>query len=148
MRLTQYTDFSLRVLIYLALRRGERCRIRDIADSYGISRNHLMKVVQQLASSGFVRATRGAGGGIELDRDPKAVRISDVVREMEPDFAMVECLRPGNACVVTSTCRLPPMLQQATQAYLDVLDQYTLADLIAPNDHDATRILLGIAPAA
>lgn len=148
MRLTQYTDFSLRVLIYLALRQGERCRIRDIADGYGISRNHLMKVVQQLASSGFIRATRGAGGGLELERDPHTIRVADVVREMEPDFAMVECLRPGNRCAVTPTCRLPPMLHRATQAYLDVLDQYTLADLIGPKDHDATRRLLGIEPAA
>ncbi|NKI35351.1 Rrf2 family transcriptional regulator [Wenzhouxiangella sp. XN79A] len=148
MRLTQYTDFSLRVLLYLALHPGERCRIRDIAEAYGISRNHLMKVVQQLASLGFIRSVRGAGGGLVLERDPASIRIGDVVAQMEPDFGMVECMRPGNDCVITPSCGLPPILARATRAYLDVLRGYTLADLLREPERDGMKRLLTVGPAA
>lgn len=142
MRLTQYTDFSIRVLIYLGLHPDRRCTIQEIAEGYGISRNHLMKVVQQLASAGFVTSARGSGGGLTLPRAPEQINLADVVAEMEPDFAMVECFRENNECVITPACRLPPMLARATRAYLDVLRDYTLADLLGKRDATRMKLLL------
>ena len=130
MRLTQYTDFSIRVLIYLALNPDRRCTIGEIAQSYGISRNHLMKVVQQLAAAGYVRSVRGAGGGLKLGRAPEQIRLGELVREMEPDFGMVECLRPCNDCVITPACAMPTILQRAADAFLAELEAHTLADLL------------------
>ncbi|MEX2500562.1 MAG: Rrf2 family transcriptional regulator [Wenzhouxiangellaceae bacterium] len=142
MRLTQYTDFSIRVLIYLGLHPDRRCTIQEIAEGYGISRNHLMKVVQQLANSGFVVSARGSGGGLTLPRPPEKINLAEVVAEMEPDFAMVECFRENNQCVITPACRLPPMLARATRAYLDVLRGYTLADLLGKRDAAKMKLLL------
>lgn len=142
MRLTQYTDFSIRVLIYLGLHPDRRCTIQEIAESYGISRNHLMKVVQQLASAGFVTSTRGSGGGLILPRAPEQINLADVIAEMEPDFAMVECFRENNQCVITPACRLPSMLARATRAYLDVMRSYTLADLLGKRDAAEMKLLL------
>lgn len=144
MRLTQYTDFSLRVLIYLGLAPDRRCRIREIAEAYDISKNHLMKVAQQLAACGFVQSTRGAGGGLTLSRPPQQINLADVVEQMEPDFGLVECMRPGNECVITPSCTLPRMLVQANTAFLDVLRNHTLADLLPPERTDAMRIELSI----
>ncbi|HMB40021.1 MAG TPA: Rrf2 family transcriptional regulator [Wenzhouxiangellaceae bacterium] len=142
MRLTQYTDFSIRVLIYLGVHPDRRCTIQEIAESYGISRNHLMKVVQQLASAGFIVSARGSGGGLTLPRAPDQINLADVIAEMEPDFAMVECFRENNRCVITPACRLPAMLAGATRAYLDVLRGYTLADLLQPADTKELEVLL------
>lgn len=142
MRLTQYTDFSIRVLIYLGLNPDRRCTIQEIAEGYGISRNHLMKVVQQLANSGFVVSARGSGGGLKLPRAPEAINLGDVVREMEPDFGMVECMRPGNQCVITPACTLPRMLSEATNAYLEVVGKYTLADLLGKREATKMKLLL------
>jgi len=143
MRLTQYTDFSIRVLIYLALNRERRCTIGEIAERYAISRNHLMKVVQQLAAAGFVRSTRGAGGGLELGMPAEKIRLDAVVLEMESDFGMVECLRPCNRCVITPACRLPPMLQRAADAFIGELERHTLADLVPEHSRKPLRMLLG-----
>lgn len=132
MRLTQYTDFSLRVLIYLGLHDDRRCTIREISDAYGISRNHLMKVVQQLAAEGFIDSVRGVGGGLTLSTDANALNVGRIVRAMEPDLGLVECMRPGNECVITPACSLAGMLVEARQAFLDVLDGYTLDDILAP----------------
>jgi Rrf2 family nitric oxide-sensitive transcriptional repressor len=141
-RLTQYTDFSIRVLIYLGAHGDRRCTIQEIADDYGISRNHLMKVVQKLASEGFITSVRGSGGGLSLPRSPRDINLGEVVERMEPDFGMVECMREGNECVITPACRLPPVLAKATRAYLDVVSQYTLADLLADEDAGQIRLLL------
>lgn len=142
MRLTQYTDFSIRALIYLGLHPDRRCTIQEIADGYGISRNHLMKVVQQLAAAGFVQSARGSGGGLILGHAPERINLADVVEEMEPDFAMVECFRDNNQCAITPACTLPPMLARATRAYLDVIRQYTLADLLPRKDINKLKMLL------
>lgn len=142
MRLTQYTDFSIRVLIYLGLHPARRCTIQEIAEGYGISRNHLMKVVQQLAQAGYVESTRGAGGGLKLGRPVDKINLGEVIKEMEPDFGMVECFRENNECVITPACRLPPMLSRATRAFLAVLAEYTLADLLDEQDAKQMRILL------
>ncbi|MGK7296834.1 MAG: RrF2 family transcriptional regulator [Candidatus Wenzhouxiangella sp. M2_3B_020] len=142
MRLTQHTDFSIRVLIYLGVHPDRRCTIQEIADDYRISRNHLMKVVQKLAASGFVSSVRGSGGGLSLPCPPECINLGDVVQKMEPDFGMVECMRPDNECVITPACTLPKMLAEATRAYLDVVSGYTLADLLEGGYGDKMRLLL------
>lgn len=142
MRLTQYTDFSLRVLIYLGLQEDRRCTIREISDAYGISRNHLMKVVQQLAAEGFVDSVRGVGGGLTLSADAGRLNVGGIVRKMEPDLGLVECMRPGNECVITPACSLAGMLSEARKAFLDVLDRYTLTDILTPDRRgELTRLL-------
>ena len=144
MRLTQYTDFSLRVLIYLGLRPDRRCTIREISEAYDISRNHLMKVVQQLAAEGYVESTRGVGGGLILAHEPASTGIGDVIRAMEPDLGLVECMRPNNQCVIAGACRLQGMLDEAREAFLEVLDRYTLADILDPKLTDKLSSMLDI----
>ncbi|MED0717032.1 BadM/Rrf2 family transcriptional regulator [Aeribacillus composti] len=132
MRLTNYTDYSLRVLIYIGTKnREELSNIKEIADVYGISKNHLMKVIYQLGKNGYIETIRGRNGGFRLARPASEINIGDVVRKTEEDFHLVECFNEKNSeCVITSVCRLRHVFQQALQAYLQVLDQYTLADLI------------------
>ncbi|MGR6116064.1 Rrf2 family transcriptional regulator [Aeribacillus composti] len=132
MRLTNYTDYSLRVLIYIGTKnREELSNIKEIADVYGISKNHLMKVIYQLGKNGYIETIRGRNGGFRLARPASEINIGDVVRKTEEDFHLVECFNEKNSeCVITSACRLRHVFQQALQAYLQVLDQYTLADLI------------------
>jgi len=142
LRLTQYTDYSLRVLIYLALQPDRRCSIQEIADKYEISKNHLMKVVRQLSSAGFVDSVRGVRGGLRLAVDPAEINLAAVIEEMEPDFGMVECLRADNQCVITGPCKLQSMLRQATQAFLDVMREQTLADLLGPQERERLEMIL------
>lgn len=130
MRLTQYTDFSMRVLIYLGIRGHELATIQDISDAYGISRNHLMKVVQQLAHEGYVEAIRGQGGGLRLLCPANEIKLGKLVEDMEPDLALVECYRADNKCVITPACGLPGMLNQALRAFIGELNEYTIADLL------------------
>ncbi|WP_376689978.1 RrF2 family transcriptional regulator [Wenzhouxiangella sp. EGI_FJ10409] len=144
MRLTQYTDFSLRVLIYLGLHDDRRCTIREISEAYGISRNHLMKVVQQLAAEGFIESVRGVGGGLTLSSDCSRLNVGRIVRAMEPDLGLVECMRPGNECVITPACALTGMLAEARKAFLNVLDRYTLADILGGSRRGELSRLLGI----
>lgn len=144
MRLTQYTDFSLRVLIYLGLQPDRRCTIREISEAYSISRNHLMKVVQQLAAEGYIESTRGVGGGLRLAHAPDRIVVGKVVRAMEPDLGLVECMRPDNQCVITEACRLIGILDEARRAFVAVLDQYTLADILDSGQGKRLSGLLGI----
>lgn len=144
MRLTQYTDYSLRVLVYLGLNDHRRCTIREISTAYGISRNHLMKVVQQLAAEGFIDSVRGVGGGLTLRRQPDDIRLGALVRAMEPDLGLVECMRPGNECVISGACALTGMLAEARTAFLRVLDGYTLADILTPSRRRELAGLLDI----
>jgi Rrf2 family nitric oxide-sensitive transcriptional repressor len=131
MRLTEYTDYSLRTLMYLGVRRERLVTIQEIADAYGISKSHLMKVVHQLGLAGLVETVRGRSGGLRLGREPKNINIGAVVRGTEPDFAMVECFdRRSSTCVLTSSCELKDVLRRATRAYLDVLGESTLEDLL------------------
>lgn len=131
MRMTMYTDFSLRLLIYLAIRpTGEKATVLEIAESYGISKNHLMKVSQHLAKLGYIESTRGRGGGVRLLHDPQTINVGKVVRLMEDDFQIVECFdKERNSCPITPVCSLKHALARALQAYLAVLDEYTLQDL-------------------
>ena len=135
MRLTNFTDYSLRVLIYLGARRGEArlATIGDVAAAYRISRNHLTKIVHHLAKEGYIQTTRGKGGGMRLARPPERINIGTVVRGTEEDFALVECFQEGNlSCPIIPACVLPPVLQRALQAFFRELDGQTLADLLQP----------------
>ncbi len=130
MRLTSYTDYGLRLLIYVALKGDDLATIQEVADAYAISKNHLMKVAYHLGLYGFLETVRGRGGGLRLAQAPENIRLGDVVRRMEDDFALVECFGPSNACRITRACRLKGILGEALEAYLSVLDRYSLADLM------------------
>lgn len=132
MRLTHHADLALRVLMHLALSGDRRVTIQEVSEAFGISRNHLMKVAHKLANLDYIESTRGSGGGIRLGAAPETIVIGRVLRDMEPDFGLVECFRPDNRCIITPACALPRMLDDALRAFLDVLDGYTLADLVAP----------------
>lgn len=135
MRLTNFTDYALRVLMYLGSHhRSDRLStIGDIAAAYGISANHLMKVVHHLARQGYVETTRGKGGGMKLARAPEAINVGEVVRGAEDDFALVECFRRGDGrCPIEQTCALRGTLANARDAFFDVLDGQTLADVLKP----------------
>ncbi len=134
MKLTRFTDYSLRVLIYLGLRENGRVTIREISDAYGISRNHLMKVVSLLTRMGYLDTRRGPGGGIALARPPVEIVIADVIRDMEDDFNLVECFCQEGTCVIESMCRLRLVLRQALEAYVDTLEGHTLLDLLRPRN--------------
>jgi Rrf2 family nitric oxide-sensitive transcriptional repressor len=142
MKLTRYTDYALRTLIYLGLRPDALGSIGEIATRYGISENHLMKVVQQLGRAGYLTTLRGRGGGIKLGRTPDSIRIGDVVRLTEEDFDIAEC----GGCVISGACGLTPVFARATAAFLAVLDEYTLADLIQSGDAVRALMRLGIRP--
>jgi Rrf2 family nitric oxide-sensitive transcriptional repressor len=132
MRLTSFTDYTLRTLIYLGMHRDRLATIQDIADLHGISKNHLMKVVHQLGLSGLVETVRGRHGGLRLGREPELINLGAVVRNSEPDFYMAECFAPGGgACHLAPSCVLKGVLAKATAAYLKELDGVTLAELIA-----------------
>jgi len=134
MKLTFYSDYSLRLLMYVSLKRDGLVTIQEVADAYGISKNHLMKVAFELGRKGFLETVRGRGGGLRLGRPPEKIGVGEVVRAMEEDFTMVECFDPkANQCVITGPCRLRGALSRALKAYFAVLDEYTLADLAGQN---------------
>ena len=132
MRLTSFTDYTLRTLIYLALRPDQLATIAGIADAYGISANHLMKVVHRLAVAGHITTVRGQHGGLRLAKPASAINIGEVVRRTEPDMALVACFDDTQRCVIQDGCVLQHALTDALAAFLAVLDRYTLADLVAP----------------
>ncbi|WP_034761233.1 RrF2 family transcriptional regulator [Rossellomorea vietnamensis] len=132
MRLTLYTDYSLRVLIFLASKpKDELSNIKEIADAYSISKNHLMKVTYELGKMGMIETIRGRNGGIRLAQSPEDINIGKLVRATEEDFHLVECFdAENNSCIITPVCGLKHVLGKALNAYLSVLDDYTLSDLI------------------
>jgi len=131
MQITTYTDYALRVLVYLAMSPNKLSTIPEIASFYNISRNHLVKVVHQLGSKGFINTTRGKGGGLSLQRPPEMISIGDVVRNMEIHFNWVECFDPAQQhCPLLPSCGLKHLLARAGNAYLHVLDAATLADVL------------------
>ncbi len=144
MRLTVYTDYALRVLMYVAVRPDPLPTIGQIADAYQISRNHLMKVVYELGQAGYLETVRGKNGGLRLARRPEEIVLGRLVRETEPDMALVPCFDPINAkCAITPACRLRGALAEARTAFLAVLDAYSLADLVS--NGEPLRQLLGAA---
>lgn len=142
MRLTLYTDYSLRVLIFLAAKpEGELSTVAEISGAFMISKNHLTKVVHELGKADFIETVRGRGGGIRLKVRPEQINVGNVVRKMEEDFQLVECFnRETNQCVLAPACRLKGVLQEALHAYLKILDRYTIADFV--QNKDEIRMLL------
>ncbi len=131
MKLTTFSDYTLRVLMFLALSRDRLATIPEIAAAYDISENHLMKVVHQLARSGVIESVRGKGGGIRLAREPEAIRLGQIVRASEGNAPIVECLSGEAAtCRIAPACRLTAILSRAFEALYAKLDEYTLADLV------------------
>jgi Rrf2 family nitric oxide-sensitive transcriptional repressor len=141
MRLTAYTDFSLRVLMYLALHPDRRPTIAEIAERYGISKAHLMKVVYQLGLAGYVETSRGKGGGLRLARRLEDMTVGEIVRLTEPDMALVACFDDAQpTCVIAPACRLKGKLTEARAAFLKVLDDCTLAEVMG--NRPALEVLL------
>jgi Rrf2 family nitric oxide-sensitive transcriptional repressor len=137
MRLTNFSDYALRVLMYAAAREGQLITIEETAARYGISRAHLMKVVNLLTREGYLAAVRGRSGGLRLGRPPGEIGLGDEVRATEPDFDLVECFTAGGRCRITPSCRLRGVLGEALTAFAATLDRYTLADLVLrPADFD------------
>jgi Rrf2 family nitric oxide-sensitive transcriptional repressor len=146
MRLTAFSDYTLRTLIYLALRPDTLCTIEEIAAAYDISAHHLTKVVHQAAQAGEIATVRGQRGGMRLARRADAINIGAVLRRTEPDLDIAPCFGSGAACAIQPACVLQGVLGDALAAFLAVLDRTTLADLVRPKRRLAD--LLGLEPAA
>lgn len=137
MQLTSFTDYGLRALIYLAaLPAGQMASITEVTEAYGVSRNHMVKIINQLSRAGYVAAVRGKNGGIRLGKPAAEIVIGQVVRDMEP-LQIVNC----GPCLISPACRLKKALHDAVQSFLTVLDGYTLADLLEDN-HPLYKLLL------
>lgn len=126
MRLTRYTDYAFRVLFYLGVNSDRAVPISEMARSYDISQNHLMKVVHELVKSGYLESVRGRSGGVLLARPAVQITLGDVIRQTEPDMQLVDC----TTCLIAPVCTLPKPLAEARRAFIDVLDRYTLADVV------------------
>ncbi len=131
MKLTLFTDYSMRVLLHLAARPERLCSIAEVARAYDISQNHLMKVVNELARSGYVETVRGRFGGIRLGKAPEEINVGALVRHTEDGFDLVDC----GSCVIAPACGLTGVLKEALSAFLGVLDRYTLADLMTKREN-------------
>jgi Rrf2 family nitric oxide-sensitive transcriptional repressor len=144
MRLTTFSDYAIRVLILAASTPDRNVTVEDAARLYGVSAAHLKKVVRALTRAQFLEGTRGRGGGFRLAQPPESIRLGQVIRHTEPDFALVECFRPDNECRITGICQLPPILKESMDAMLAVLDRYTLADIVIGPDQVAARLGLEV----
>lgn len=141
MKLTAFTDYSLRVLIYLATQPGQRARVADVAQAFGVPENHLVKVVHFLGKSGWLRNVRGHGGGMELASAPESIRVGSVIRATEGDAQMAECFgKSASNCCIAPACRLRGVFNEALTGFYAVLDRYTLADLVT-NRQQLAKIL-------
>ncbi|KMY46205.1 Rrf2 family transcriptional regulator [Bacillus sp. FJAT-27916] len=129
MRLTSYTDYSIRVLMYLSADTHKLVNIKDIAAAYGISKNHLTKIIYHLGKLGYIETIRGRNGGIRLAIDPMDINIGELVRKTEEDFAIVECFTSDDHCPISPVCSLRSILNQALLAFIGVLDAYSLEDI-------------------
>lgn len=141
MQLTRYSDYSFRVLIYLALAPERLVTIDEIASRYGISKAHLTKVAHRLGQLGYLETVRGRRGGLRLARPAQAIGVGAVLRATEGDLALVECFGPSGACAIEPACGLRGVLHEALGAFLAVLDRYTLADLVAGEREPLARLL-------
>jgi Rrf2 family transcriptional regulator, nitric oxide-sensitive transcriptional repressor len=137
MQLTNYTEYALRVLLLLGtLDPEEKTNIKEISKTFSISENHLSKIVYELGKLGYIETIRGRNGGIRLARKPEEIRIGTVVRNTEENLSLVECFAGhGNHCVLTPVCQLKRVLHEALESFLQVLDSYTLADLLSNKQH-------------
>lgn len=130
MRLTVHSDYALRVLTYVAIAPEQIATVTDVANSFRISRHHLVKVANRLSKAGFVETIRGRGGGLRLKRDPTDITIGAVIRATEEDFALVECLGHTRFCRIAGVCQFRELFRRALEAYLSILDEMTLADAV------------------
>ncbi len=130
MRLTNFSDFAFRVLLFAAARPGRLITIDEIAETFDVSRAHLTKVVNTLTQTGYLKAYRGRSGGLALGKSPTDINLGDVLRATEPDFALVECMRSENHCVLTRACKLRGPMERALAAFQAELSRYTLADIL------------------
>ncbi|WP_285766155.1 Rrf2 family transcriptional regulator [Peribacillus sp. SI8-4] len=131
MRLTSYSDYSLRVLIYLASHdQSKLSNIKEISEVYQLSKNHLMKIVHNLGKLGYIETIRGRNGGFRLAKSPAAINVGEIVRKTEEDFYLVECFKDHDNCIISPACSLKFVLNDALDAFLKVLDQYTIEDFI------------------
>jgi Rrf2 family nitric oxide-sensitive transcriptional repressor len=146
MRLTSYTDYALRVLMFLALEKDRLVTIREIAESYNISKSHLMKIVNELTTKGYLEAIRGKNGGLRLRCRPEQINLGVLVRETEPDFELVECFSRDNQCKITPACSLRSVLNRALGKFLVELDQYSLQDLLPQSQKTQLLRLLASPP--
>lgn len=134
MKLTRFTDYAFRVLIYAGVRGPDLVAIKDVADAFGIPKAHIMKVVFELGQGGYLETMRGRGGGFRLAKAPEEISLGAVARYTEGEFHLVECMGADGGCVITPACRLKPVLAEALHAFISVLDGYTLADLLIPEN--------------
>lgn len=135
MQLTKFSDFALRVLMYTHAAGDRLVTIEEMAGSYRVSRAHLMKVVNALTRAGYLKAVRGRTGGLRLGKPAEEIRLGDVVRTTEPDFALVECFATGNQCVISGCCRLPRIMREALSDFIAALNRHTLASIaLRPQD--------------
>jgi Rrf2 family transcriptional regulator, nitric oxide-sensitive transcriptional repressor len=147
--LTLHADYALRVLLYLAAHPGRVVSTAEVSEAYGISKHHLVRVVQGLGRHGFVEVRPGRSGGVLLARAPSEISVGQVVRHMEPDFNVVECFNPEtNTCPITPACGLIGVLGEATRAFLSTLDKYTLEDLLRRGPRKLSSYFLKPAPDA
>lgn len=131
MRLTTFTDYTIRVLIYLAMHPDELTTVAELAQRYEISRNHLTKVIHHLGQQGYIETLRGKGGGVRLATSAADINLRILIRETEKNSALVECFAPSvNHCKITSACRLSGVLHEAQEAFYQVLDKYSVSDLV------------------
>ncbi len=144
MRLTLWTDYALRTLIYIGVKGERLSTIAEIAESFDISKPHLMKVVNKLGQQGYIETVRGKGGGIRLGRPPAQIRVGAVVRDTEEELAVLGCLAEPEFCQIQGCCVLRRAMREATQAFLRTLDGYTLTELLAPRAQLIRS--LGLAP--
>ena len=146
MQLSTHTDYSLRTLIHLALKEGERpVTVQEIARDYGISANHVAKVAQTLSQLGYVKSLRGRGGGLVLAQTPAAIKVGKLVRETE-NLKLLECFGPDSTCPIDPGCKLKNALKKAQKAFLSVLDEYSLEDMVK-NDRELEKLLFRGKPA-
>ncbi|PXW93362.1 BadM/Rrf2 family transcriptional regulator [Sphaerotilus hippei] len=141
MRLTAMTDYALRLLMYIGQRPDRLCTIAEVATAHGLSEAHLMKITHQLGLAGWITTVRGKGGGMRLALAPEAINLGALVRSVEPDFQLVECLSSGTGCQLTGRCRLTGVFSEALSAFMQSLDCRTLADVLPPPVHEAAQVV-------
>lgn len=144
MQLTQFTDYSLRALIYITLRK-QSCTIKDITEAYGISNNHMVKIIHNLAKLGLIKTIRGKNGGIVMASQPETINLGQIITQLEPHFDLVPCFNKEKAnCCIAPVCKLKGVLHEAQAAFMEVLDRYTLADVL--HNKSDLSVLLNINP--
>lgn len=146
MRLTNMTDYALRLLMFLAQSPDRLCTIAEISSHYHVSEAHMMKITHQLGLAGWIETVRGKGGGMRLAREPQDIGLGEVIRSMEPDFFMVECFTTGNSCALTGRCKLTGVIDGALRSFMQHLDGHTLADILPAPSKPVTMHVIRLTP--